>query len=1400
MIGADVDKYTTRFHKLARLVSCMVTLESKHIDRYIQGIASTIRRTMETNPCQMFFHCCKGIPARSKRHDECFSFHRSFSTIIFDSNACCKSPYRLAPTEMQELSNQLKEIQEKDYRELNKLTIKNSYPLPRINDLFDQLQGSGYFSKIDLRLGYHQLRVCEDDISKTAFRTRYRHFEFTVMPFGLTNAPLVSMELMNRARILEAQRNASKGVNALAKMLKRLDEQLGRKEEGGLYLAERIWVPVYGDLGTLILNEAHTTKYFIHHGVDKMYYDLRGLYWWLEMKTDIARYINFIVKLPRTSNGHDSIWVIVDRLTKSAYFLAVRDDYKTERLARQYLNEIVARHGVPVSIIYYRNSHFTLGFWRSLQKTLGTHLDLSTAYHPYTDGQKFSYNNSYHLSVKCAPFEVLYGRRFQTPIAWVKVVESKLLGQEMVQETTDKIVLIKERLKTTRDRQKSYANNRQKPLEFSVGDKVLLKVSPWKCVVRLGKRSKLSSRYVGPFEIIERVSHVAYRLRLPQELIGIHDTFYVSNLKKCLADANLHVPQENNKIDDKLRFVEEPIEILDREKFRMDLCDHVDTPMVDQIKLDEDRLGIPVDQTHFRSMVSSLMYLTVNRPDLVFVMCMFASAIALCCNNVHYSRSKHIDICYHFIHENIEKDKMADENILAPAPTRSNDQILPFPAWAKTGAYNFQLDETRFVLDSNLLREALEITHIDQAHQYVSPPSSDVIMDFVNELGYTEVIHFVSKMVVNNLYQPWRAILSMINQCLTDKTSSPTKKGRKDKPHVIPYCQFTKLIICLLGRTYNIHQRLASPFHLAEEDLKLEMVAKHDQKVVAEKGGKKKLANAKQLKSKPAKEKSSKPAPAPKTQGNIGKGKAIATEEQAAQSLLALHTPKKRSAMDQSIFQRQTPAIEEASTRAFAQPLDDASFGEEQEEDVDDQVNLKEKTAELDQGQAGSDHGKTPQYRPPLEHEFMDEDQARPDSRESHLSLVRPNPKPTYDDFMANVYPNNLDDAYTIKDQFSNDKSTEDDPRKLNMKAKVVSMVTVPIYQASSLAPPLSTPVIDLSPPKPVSLTTQALIFIATTSTTATTLPLPPPLQQQSIIDLELAAHNLGSRVFTLELHDLPHKINQTVNEVVKEIVHIAFQAPLRDCFRELLVADMKEILHLRMFESEKDKSRKRRRDDQDPPPPPPNLDPTNALAKSYKDPEDNKLLNPTGDIGSFIKWFCKRIGKKKLRKSDLEGLVFKAVKAFHENSISLQFQMEGCHRLLTDQVDLVNPERHRLVPDVSKPLPLGGLPDRNDSKKMLRENEVHKFSDGTLTRVLHKLDHMVKDFRLYQYNLGMEYRIWFVDDKRRSEAFMEVHIKIEMVSPYSGKDNFIIACSYLTDTFKEIMKAQADVSKLSQL
>nr|GEX37525.1 hypothetical protein [Tanacetum cinerariifolium] len=737
---------------------------------------------------------------------------------------------------------------------------------------------------------------------------------------------------------------------------------------------------------------------------------------------------------------------------------------------------------------------------------------------------------------------------------------------------------------------------------------------------------------------------------------------------------------------------------------------------------------------------------------------------------------------------------MADENVPAPAPTRSNDQILPFAAWntltyeAKTGAYSFELDETRFVLDANLLREALEIAPIDQAHH-------------------------------------------------------PTKKGRKDKPYVISYCRFTKLIIFHLGRIHNIYQRSTSPYHLVEEDLRLGNL-KFVHKGEADEEGKKKPTTAKQPKPKPAKKKSSKPVPLPKPKVTKekstkpptaiktmveGKGKDIATEEQAVHSLLALHTPKRRSTTSQFILQKQTPATEEASTGPSVQPQYDASanivhessspvdaetvadtyktssggdteilqIDEDQRKEVDNQVNLKEKTARLDQGQVGLDPGKTPESRPQPKQEFMEEDQAGPDPRVIRVALTRPNHEPTHEEFMANVYTDvhgslklpadehvmleeplsstdilssikNLDDAYTFGDQFINDKSTKDELSKLNMESKVVSMVTVPIHQVSSSVPPLSTPIIDLYPLKPASSTTQAPIFTATTTTTKTTLPLLPPLPQQSTLDSE-------SRVFTLELRDLHYKIYQTANEVVKEAVHVALQTPLRDRFRELLEADMKEILHQWMFESEhvalyealeasmdqenrdkflaeNDNSRKRHDDDQDPPPPPPGsnlskkrrhdlgtsrsaqpsapqssawktfdtretpssssrqqlashseqpikdvpiIDNANALANSFKDLVENKLLQKTGDMGSFITWFCDRIGKKKLSKSDLEGPTFKVAKAFHKNSISLQFQMKECHRMLMDQVDLVNPEGHRLVLDVSKPFPQRGPPGR---------------------------------------------------------------------------------------------------------
>ena len=305
--------------------------------------------------------------------------------------------------------------------------------------------------------------------------------------------------------------------------------------------------------------------------------------------------IDFVTGLPKSPKGNDTIWVVVDRLTKSAHFLAIKASDGYERLASTYLKEIVARHGVPTSIISDSDPRFASRLWRSTQKSLGTRLDMSTAYHPQTDGQsertiqtledmlracvidlgngwerhlplvEFSYNNSYHSSIQAAPFEALYGRKCRSPLCWAEVGDTQITGPEIVLETSEKIVQIRNRMAAARDRQKSYTDKRRKPLEFQVGDKVLLKVSPWKGVIRFGKRSKLNPRYVGPFEVVERIGPVAYRLNLPEELSGIHNVFHVSNLKKCLSDETLKVPLGELKIDEKLRFIEEPVEIVDRE-------------------------------------------------------------------------------------------------------------------------------------------------------------------------------------------------------------------------------------------------------------------------------------------------------------------------------------------------------------------------------------------------------------------------------------------------------------------------------------------------------------------------------------------------------------------------------------------------------------------------------------------------------------------------------------------------------------------------------------------------------------------------------------------------------------------------------------------------------------------
>ncbi|KAL0556312.1 hypothetical protein IC582_004825 [Cucumis melo] len=885
-----------------------------------------------------------------------------------------RAPYRMAPAELKELKVQLQELLDKgfirpsvspwgapvlfikkkdgsmrlciDYRELNKVTVKNKYPLPRIDDLFDQLQGATVFSKIDLWSGYHQLRIKDGDVPKTAFRSTYGHYEFIVMSFGLTNAPTVFMDLMNRVFrefldtfvivfiddiliyskteaeheehlriVLQTLRDnklyakfskyefwlkqvsflghvvsnagvsvdpakieavtgwtrpstvsevrsflglagyyrrfvenfsriatsltqltrkgapfvwskacedsfqnlkqklvtapvltvpdgsgsfviysdaSKKGLgcvlmqqgkvvayasrqlksheqnypthdlelaavvfalkiwrhylygekiqiftdhkslkyfftqkelnmrqrrwlelvkdydceilyhpgkaNVVADALSRkvshsaalitrqapLHRDLERAEiamsvgavtmqlaqltvqptlrqriidaqgndpylvekrglaeagqavefslssDGGLLFERRLCVPSDSAVKTELLSEAHSSPFSMHPGSTKMYQDLKRVYWWRNMKREVAEFVSrclvcqqvkaprqkpagllqplsipkwkwenvsmdFITGLPRTLRGFTVIWVVVDRLTKSAHFVPGKSTYTASKWAQLYMSEIVRLHGVPVSIVSDRDVRFTSKFWKGLQTAMGTRLDFSTAFHPQTDGQterlnqvledmlracalefpgswdshlhlmEFAYNNSYQATIGMAPFEALYGKCCRSPVCWGEVGEQRLMGPELVQSTNEAIQKIRSRMHTAQSRQKSYVDVRRKDLEFEVGDKVFLKVAPMRGVLRFERRGKLSPRFVGPFEILERIGPVAYRLALPPSLSTVHDVFNVSMLRKYVPDPSHVVDYEPLEIDENLSYTEQLVKVLARE-------------------------------------------------------------------------------------------------------------------------------------------------------------------------------------------------------------------------------------------------------------------------------------------------------------------------------------------------------------------------------------------------------------------------------------------------------------------------------------------------------------------------------------------------------------------------------------------------------------------------------------------------------------------------------------------------------------------------------------------------------------------------------------------------------------------------------------------------------------------
>nr|GEU77667.1 reverse transcriptase domain-containing protein [Tanacetum cinerariifolium] len=393
MKGNDLKTYVRRFQELATLCPTMVSDSEKMMEAFIGGLPQ-----MPEDHQQQ----CPGKSLDAKGY-ECSSRPERMGAA-----PVARTPYRLAPSEMQELSDQLQELADQGF--IRPSTSPWGAPV-----LFVKKKDGSFRMYIDYR------------------------------------------ELNKPTKLYEA-----------------------------LILA----LPEGNDDFVVYCDASHQSLGAVLMQREK---DLKKLYWWPNMKEIIAEYVgkcltcsrvkaecqkppgllvqpeipmwkweritmDFVSKLPKTSSEHDTVWVIIDRLTKSAHFIPTREINSMETLTRLYIKEIVSRHGVPISIISDRDSIFTSRFWQSLQNVLITQLDMSTTYHPETYGQKFSYNNSYHASINATPFKALYGRKCRSPVCWAEVGDIQLTGPEIIHETTKKIVQIRQHLQAARDRQRSYAN------------------------------------------------------------------------------------------------------------------------------------------------------------------------------------------------------------------------------------------------------------------------------------------------------------------------------------------------------------------------------------------------------------------------------------------------------------------------------------------------------------------------------------------------------------------------------------------------------------------------------------------------------------------------------------------------------------------------------------------------------------------------------------------------------------------------------------------------------------------------------------------------------------------------------------------------------------------------------
>ena len=428
-------------------------------------------------------------------------------------------------------------------------------------------------------------------------------------------------------RVIQSQQGNARTQKFVNKAIRGKSNVWSLGNQNELRYRDRLYVPT--EMREEVLKELHNSPLAVHPGGNKMYRDVRRTFWWPSLKRSIVHFVakcftcqqvkgerkkpggelqplgipnwkwedmsmDFVSGLPRTRSRNDSIWVIVDRLTKSAHFLPMRKTSDLSSLARLYLKEIVRLHGAPCSIVSDRDSRFASRFWTSLQEALGTKISMSTAYHPQSDGQtertiqtledmlracvldfggsweehlhlvEFAYNNSYHSSIGMAPFEALYGRPCRSPTCWMDFGEQLLLGPELVQQTNELVKKIQQRLLTAQSRQKSYADKRRRPLSFNVDDMVFLKVSPWKGIQRYGKKGKLAPRFIGPFKIIGKVGTVAYRLELPVQLSNIHPVFHVSMLRKYEPDPSHVIDHSDLVLDKDASFEVGPVRVMDR--------------------------------------------------------------------------------------------------------------------------------------------------------------------------------------------------------------------------------------------------------------------------------------------------------------------------------------------------------------------------------------------------------------------------------------------------------------------------------------------------------------------------------------------------------------------------------------------------------------------------------------------------------------------------------------------------------------------------------------------------------------------------------------------------------------------------------------------------------------------